>query len=294
MTPFGSAELNMKKVIFTGKCDGIGISHVARDCDLAETIGFYKNEYQIYYILDGERFFYSNNKSYRMSKGTLSFIDKKKIPFTNVIGGKYHERILIEIEETWLISAGTVMELDLTGFFSNLHGVLQMNSKHQEIIEKKLRKMEEVLKAEKPYASAEVKELLFSIIIMILNGAGTRPEEYHTTGGKMMRYVKVKEIIYYIMEHYSEIYGLEDLAGIFYLDKSYLSRIFKEVTNFTVNEFINIQKIDRARNLLIDDSLSIEDISKKLGYERLSYFDRVFKKYVGMSPLQYRKSRKTP
>jgi YesN/AraC family two-component response regulator len=95
------------------------------------------------------------------------------------------------------------------------------------------------------------------------------------------------------MEHYSEIYGLEDLAGIFYLDKSYLSRIFKEVTNFTVNEFINLQKIDHARNLILDDSLSIEDISKKLGYERLSYFDRVFKKYVGMSPLQYRKSRKT-
>uniref|UniRef100_UPI00325FF7C5 hypothetical protein n=1 Tax=Clostridium sp. NkU-1 TaxID=1095009 RepID=UPI00325FF7C5 len=47
----------MKEVIFTGKCNGIGISHVARDCDLAETIGFYKNEYQIYYILDGERFF---------------------------------------------------------------------------------------------------------------------------------------------------------------------------------------------------------------------------------------------
>jgi AraC-like DNA-binding protein len=283
----------MKEVIFTGKCDGIGISHVSRDCDLAETIGFYKNEYQIYYILDGERFFYTNNKNYKMSKGTLSFIDKKRIPFTNVIGGKYHERILIEIEETWLISAGNTMELDLRGFFCNFHGVLQMNFRQQEMIEKKLHKMENVLKAKKPYASAEVKELLFSIIIMILNGAGTRQDEYNTPGGKMMRYVKVKEIMYYIMEHYSEIYGLEDLAGIFYLDKSYLSRIFKEVTNFTVNEFINLQKIDHARNLILDDSLSIEDISKKLGYERLSYFDRVFKKYVGMSPLQYRKSRKT-
>lgn len=283
----------MKEVIFTGKCGGIGISHVARDCDLSETIGFYKNEYQIYYILDGERFFYSNNKSYRMSKGTLSFIDKKMIPFTNVIGGKYHERILIEIEETWLISAGSVMELDLKGFFTDLHGVLQMNSQHQEVIEKKLKKMKHVLQEKRPYAAAEVKELLLSIIIMILNGAGTRPDEYHTPGGKMMRYAKVKEIMYYIMEHYSEIYGLEDLAGIFYLDKSYLSRIFKEVTNFTVNEFINLQKVDRARNLLLDESLSIEDISKKLGYERHSYFDRVFKKYTGMSPLQYRKSRKT-
>ena len=280
----------MKEVIFTGNCDGIGISHVARDCDFAETIGFFKNEYQIHYILDGERFFYSGNKSYRMSKGTLSFVDKKKIPFTNVIGGKYHERILIEIEETWLVSAGRIMELDLKEFFCNLHGVLQMDLKEQETIEKNFKKMEEALQKKKPYAPAEVKKIILSLFIMILNGAGTRPSEYSMPKGKMMRYVKVAEIIHYIMEHSSEIYGLEDLANRFYLDKSYLSRIFKEVTNFTVNEFINRQRIDHAKNLLLEDSLTMEDISKKLGYERLSYFDRVFKKYTGLSPLQYRKS----
>jgi len=283
----------MKEIIFTGTCDGIGITHVSRDCDMAEAIGFFKNEYQIYYILEGERFFYSGNKSYRMSKGTLSFIDKKKIPFTNVIGGKYHERVLIEIEEKWLISAGRIMELDLTGFFSHLHGVLQMDMKQQGVIEKKIMKMENVLQTKKPYAAAEVKKLVLSIFIMILNGAGTRPDEIILPKGKMMRYAKVSEILLYIMEHYSEIYGLEDLSKIFYLDKSYLSRIFKEVTNFTVNEFINCQRIDHAKTLLLDDSLSMEDVSKKLGYERLSYFDHVFKKYVGISPLQYRKSMKS-
>ncbi|MEY8355135.1 AraC family transcriptional regulator [Lachnospiraceae bacterium 54-53] len=283
----------MKELVFRGKCDGVGISHVSRDCDLTEVFGFYKNEYQIQYILDGERFFYSGNKSYRMSKGTLSFIDKKKIPFTNIIGGKYHERVLIEIQEKWLVSAGSVMELDLTEFFSNYHGVIQMDVRQQEMIEKKIKKMEDALREKKPHSPAEVKKLLLSIFIMILNGAGTRAVEYGMLKGKMMRYVKVSEIIYYIMEHYSEIYGLEDLANIFYLDKSYLSRIFKEVTNFTVNEFINCQRIDHARIFLQDESLSMEEISKKLGYERLSYFDRVFKKHVGISPLQYRKSIKT-
>ena len=116
----------MKEVFFTGKCDGIGISHVARDCDLTETIGFYKNEYQIYYILDGERFFYQGSKSYRMDRGTLTFIDKRQIPFTNVIGGKYHERILIEVDEKWLVSMGKAMELDLIGFFTNYHGVYRL------------------------------------------------------------------------------------------------------------------------------------------------------------------------
>ena len=135
----------MKEVFFTGKCDGIGISHVARDCDLTETIGFYKNEYQIYYILDGERFFYQGSKSYRMDRGTLTFIDKRQIPFTNVIGGKYHERILIEVDEKWLVSMGKAMELDLIGFFANYHGVYRLEGKHLAAVEKKLKKMEEVM-----------------------------------------------------------------------------------------------------------------------------------------------------
>lgn len=282
----------MKEVFFTGKCDGIGISHVARDCDLTETIGFYKNEYQIYYILDGERFFYQGSKSYRMDRGTLSFIDKRQIPFTNVIGGKYHERILIEVDEKWLVSMGKAMELDLIGFFTNYHGVYRLEGKHLAAVEKKLKKMEEVMVQKRSCAPAEVKNLLISVIVSMLYGAGTRCEEYNMPNGKMLRYAKAREIIQYIMEHYSEVYGLEDLAGIFYMDKSYLSRIFKEVTNFTVNEFINCQRIGHARDMLLDESLSMEEISQRLGYERLSYFDRVFKKYVGMSPLQYRKSKR--
>lgn len=279
----------MKRVIFAGQCEGVGISHVARDCDMTETIGFYNNQYQIYYILDGERFFYSSNKSYCMAKGSLTFIDKKMIPFTNVIGGKYHERFLVEIHEKWLLSAGKAMELDLMGMFSDCHGVLMVGKEHQPAVEGLMKQMEEALKKQGPYAPAEVKTLLLTLFLMILQGIGDRPEEY-APKGKMMRYSKVREIIGYIMVHYSEIYGLEDLAEIFYMDKSYLSRIFKEVTNYTVSEFLNCQRIDHAKVLLLDESLTMEDISKKLGYERLSYFDRIFKKHMGISPLQYRKA----
>ena len=187
----------MKEVFFTGKCDGIGISHVARDCDLTETIGFYKNEYQIYYILDGERFFYQGSKSYRMDRGTLTFIDKRQIPFTNVIGGKYHERILIEVDEKWLVSMGKAMELDLIGFFTNYHGVYRLEGKHLAAVEKKLKKMEEVMVQKRSCAPAEVKNLLISVIVSMLYGAGTRCEEYNMPNGKMLRYAKGDNPVYY-------------------------------------------------------------------------------------------------
>jgi AraC-like DNA-binding protein len=281
----------MKNVIFAGKCDGVGISHVERDCDFVESTGFYRNEYQIHYMLEGERFFYIGKKGCSMSKGTLCFIDKKQIPFTNVIGGEYHNRILLELEEHWLNQVSEVMEVDLSTFFAKNHGVILVHEEKRKIIESFLFQIEEVLERKEATAPAEVKIYIFQIILMVMKGIGVKPAEYNIPEGKMKRYVKVREITNYIIEHYSEIYGLEDLASILYMDKSYLSRIFKEVTNFTVNEFINCQRIGHARDYLLDDNLSIKEVSDKLGYESISYFDRVFKKYVGMSPLQYRKSK---
>lgn len=281
----------MKNVIFAGKCNGVGISHVERDCDFLESTGFYRNEYQIHYMLEGERFFYIGKKGCSMSKGTLSFIDKEQIPFTNVIGGEYHNRILVELEEHWLIQVSEAMEVDLCSFFRKNHGVILVHEEKRKMIELLLFKIEEVLAKEEATAQAEVKIYILEIILMVMKGAGVKPAEYNIPEGKMKRYVKVREITNYIIDHYAEIYGLEDLANILYMDKSYLSRIFKEVTNFTVNEFINCQRIGHAREYLLDSDLSIKEVSDKLGYESISYFDRVFKNYVGISPLQYRKSK---
>ncbi|HHV09670.1 MAG TPA: helix-turn-helix transcriptional regulator [Clostridiales bacterium] len=281
----------MKNVIFAGKCNGVGVSHVERDCDFLVSTGFYRNEYQIHYMLEGERFFYVGKKGCRMSKGALAFIDKEQIPFTNVIGGEYHNRILVELEEQWLKKADEAMEIDLRSFFQKNHGVILVHEDKRQIIESLLFKMKEVLGKQEATASAEVKIYILQIILMVMKGVGVKPEVYNIPEGKMLRYVKIREITNYIIGHCSEIYGLEDLARIFYMDKSYLSRIFKEVTNFTVNEFINCQRIGHAREYLLDPNLSIHEVSNKLGYESISYFDRVFKKYVGISPLQYRKSK---
>lgn len=281
----------MKKVTYSGTCEGIGLSRVIRDCDFAEPISYFKNEYQLYYILEGERFFYSSSISFEMLKGTITFVDKYKIPYTNIIGGQFHDRILVEIKEQWLIQASELLEFDLRKFFEEKHGVLELTWEEQEYIEAKLDRMEEALKGNQKGGPAAAKNCLLSILLYIMEGAGKRPREFHMPKGKTMRYVKVREIIHYITEHYTEVSGLDELAAIFYLDKSYLSRIFKEVTNFTVNEFINSQRIGHARNLLLDPGVPILEISRQLGYESLSYFDRVFKKYVGISPLQYRKSK---
>ena len=74
------------------------------------------------------------------------------------------------------------------------------------------------------------------------------------------------------------------------MNKCYLSRIFKEVTGFTVTGYLHARRIQKARTLLVQGSMNISEISEAAGYENLTYFERVFRKHTGMSPLEYRNS----
>lgn len=83
------------------------------------------------------------------------------------------------------------------------------------------------------------------------------------------KYQKVDEVAHYIVEHCTERISLEDLAGRFYINKFYLSRIFKEVTSFTINDYLNVNRIKKAHRLLLETDDSITSIAEQLGYEIL-------------------------
>lgn len=100
---------------------------------------------------------------------------------------------------------------------------------------------------------------------------------------------KVDEVASYIIGHYDNRLSLEMIADHFYVNKCYLSRIFKEVSGFTVNEYINMIRIRRARELLSGSSMSITEVSESVGYENITYFERVFNQYTQTSPSRYRK-----
>ena len=78
----------------------------------------------------------------------------------------------------------------------------------------------------------------------------------------------------YISDHYAESISLDGLAGVFYLSKFYLSRSFKEVTGYGVNEYVNILRTKRAKQLLEETTLSVSEIAGTVGYESITYFEK--------------------
>lgn len=72
--------------------------------------------------------------------------------------------------------------------------------------------------------------------------------------------------------------------------KSSLYKMFHTHLGCTVNEYINSKRIKNSEELLLNGSLSIEEISEKLGFSTQQYFSKIFKKINGISPAQFRKN----
>lgn len=103
--------------------------------------------------------------------------------------------------------------------------------------------------------------------------------------------VLVTELTAYINEHYSEKLTLNSLAKLFYISKNSLSRRFFNVMNISVMEYCNIVRFNAAKNLLLTTKKSVMEISELCGFSSANYFSLIFKKQIGLSPLNYRKKR---
>lgn len=99
--------------------------------------------------------------------------------------------------------------------------------------------------------------------------------------------LKVEKLIHYIHQNIGSQMSLKDLSDRSELSPQYLSKVFKEITGFSVIEFINKSKMDMAKLLLLDNNLKIKEVAGKLGFKDEFYFSRIFKKTEGVCPSAY-------
>lgn len=85
---------------------------------------------------------------------------------------------------------------------------------------------------------------------------------------------------------------IEDIANSLNLSKTHIIREFSKSYGVSPYNYLIQQKIAYAKKMLILNNMNIYEISSQLGFEDSNYFSKLFKKKIGMSPLQYRKSKK--
>ncbi len=98
----------------------------------------------------------------------------------------------------------------------------------------------------------------------------------------------VTDISNYVQHHLSEPVDIESLAKAMYFSRTRLSVKFKEEIGLTLTDYILKEKTEEAKRLLRYTNKPIPSISAYLGFSSQSHFSRVFKKYSGKTPNEYR------
>lgn len=97
-------------------------------------------------------------------------------------------------------------------------------------------------------------------------------------------------IFQYIQENFCENdFNLNTMSDQFNINRNYLTKLIKERTGKSFNDYINHQRIQLAKELLKDDTLTVEAISHRVGFAYAHYFIKTFKGIEGITPGQYRK-----
>ena len=134
--------------------------------------------------------------------------------------------------------------------------------------------LDEMHEAFKNYDKAYIQALIVQILYLAYKNDCFSTENE----GKK----RVKDIVSYINEHYSEKLTLDEIADEFYITKYHLARIFKEATGHTVNEYIRLKRIRNVEELSNDATLS--EAATKSGYKDYSSFYRAYIKANGTPP----------
>ncbi|MDU4694738.1 MAG: response regulator [Paenibacillus sp.] len=102
---------------------------------------------------------------------------------------------------------------------------------------------------------------------------------------------ELEKINQYIDDHVCETVTNVNIADYLHLNPSYFSRFFKKRYGKNFTDYVHLYKMELAKNLLNNPNETMENVAYSLGYSDRAYFSKVFKKYVGTSPSDYKQKK---
>lgn len=284
----------MNKTIFAETLDGLAIDRIIRDHNFAMTSRHFHESYELYFLLEGERYYFIEKETWLVRAGSVVLVNRRQIHKTSMAGSSYHDRILFQLDSSRFDAfLKKNLAFSLEDLFSGNYGVIEPSKKDWDSMKNLL----ELIQTELTEKKKNYRWMAFYStvqLLLLLNRCSPSDRTKKSVDAPFSpRHEKVDQVAEYLLTHCETDESLEALASRFYVSKSYLCRIFKEITGLTVTEYININRVRKAQKLLVHSEYSITEISGIIGFESITYFERVFKKHCDTSPAKYRKAHKT-
>lgn len=236
-----------------------------------------RDVYILHFISEGKGIFKHNGKTYHLSRGDVFLVKPGEEVYYEADENNPWSYIWVGFQgikaPVYLAAAGLKDNM-VTGKCENTS--LVFTYVQQMIISRQLTLANE-LKRE-----AALLQILSALV-----------DEHKATLPKEERYdypyqIYVEQAISYIQQNIKNNIKVNDIASYIGIDRSYLTNIFKQVTKVSPQEYIVSCRMEKAESLLLDKSKKIADIGYEVGYSDSMTFSKMFKKYKGISPSEYK------
>lgn len=132
----------------------------------------------------------------------------------------------------------------------------------------------------------KLRGLLHSFVVELLR--------IHNVENKMLkkntRSFQIAPALTYVKKHYSEDIRIKDLANVCNISESHFRGIFQKCMDMMPNDYVNVIRIREASKILLKSYASMQEVAYRVGYGNVSTFNRNFKKFIGMTPYQWKRS----
>ena len=156
----------------------------------------------------------------------------------------------------------------------------------------RLHRIFEVCLEQKECFEWEVQKDLAEIFLLMFRQV--QPPDLTVSGRSIRDHERIKDMLSYIQKNFAEDIRAADIAGAASVSTSEALRCFKNTIRSTPAKYLLQYRLDHAARLLAETSLRVNEIAERSGFPDMSYFNKCFKKYKGMTPLHYRSRSKSP
>ena len=276
-------------------CDINPYIRYARQIILTETGGnSITRDHRLFYVKDGKCAMRIEKNEYALQKGSVVLLrsgteykfginDQVKLSVLNFDYTQKHNNLAKSLNPVKAenFRAKNIIEQELfsdTPMLNSPIVIVRMYEISQQL-EHLIEERQKNILYSNEFASAMLKE----IILKILRYAPFSSTDAHE---------KIMRVIRYIEENYSKNITNDELAKISGYHPYHLNRLMNEYAKTTVHKYLVNFRLNKSTEYLTNTNLSVSEISDLCGFETPYYFSNLFKRKIGISPLQYRKTNK--
>ena len=243
---------------------------------------------EFYYLKDGERLYFVENRTYHLTAGCSILISSNRIHKTSsVVGSQSHERMLLEVHPDFLNELSAMYpDISFDYLLSHTAVIATPDNPYSKVIAELFEEIDRLTK-EQPFGYEE--EVRCNVFKLFLNFHRSLRSDAAERVVLSSKHQKIYEIVEYISGNMGEIDSLDSLCAQFFISKYYLCHSFKEVTGMSVMAFLNMTRVLRAVVLLGEDNMTIAQIAKAVGFGTVARMTDVFKRIEDITPHEYRR-----